>query len=369
MAITNLNFRKLVNKHEKENDPKAYTITVNGDLKSYLPEAISEENSTLLITSNGNPLTEDQDYTVDYTAAVVTFSEMPLSPVVATYYGIGSIIWAEDVIEVQDAIKTINTNAINKNGDTLAGELNVNGFNISNVSTINGINLWNHNHENGDGALIPSGGIENNAIITSKIKDLNVTNEKLSSKENNSIAAVSTNNIQDEAVTNNEIANNTIQNNKIKDGTIENNKIKDGTITFGKLDKLSLLNALYPVGSIYIGIMQTCPLAALGGTWQLIDDGYYLQQKLNNKNLGDLVEAGLPNITGTFFNTQERETDLPKDPTGAFKRIASKGNGVDGDDGWFETMSFDASRSNPIYGKSDTVQTNAVEVNIWKRIS
>ena len=358
MPITNLNFRVLVNKHTKDTDKIEDTLNPDSNGVAYLREAISEEDQSIEITSNGTPLTEGSDYIVDYTAAIVTFDTIPAKPIVAKYFGVGSIIWAQDVTEVQNAIKVINRDAFNKNGDTLNGELNVNGFNIKNVSTINGINLWNHNHENGDGALIPSGGIENNAIITSKIKDLNVTNEKLSSKENNSIAAVSTNNIQDEAVTNNEIANNTIQ----------NNKIKDGTITFGKLDKLSLLNALYPVGSIYIGIMQTCPLAALGGTWQLIDDGYYLQQKLNNKNLGDLVEAGLPNITGNLVATVYRNT---WDGNGAFAKGGnlSVANNTAGSSGSFAGLSFDASRSSSIYGASTTVQTNAVEVNIWKRIS
>lgn len=368
MAITNLNFRKLVNKHAKEDDPKAYTITVNGDLKSYLPEAISEENPTILITSNGNPLTENQDYIVDYTAALVTFNEMPISPVVATYYGVGSIIWAEDVTEVQEAVKTINANAVNKNGDTLEGSLDVNGFNIANVSTINNIVLWEHDHSKGDGNPIPSDGLQPNCVITSKIRDLSVTNSKLSSKENGGVAAVSTNNIQDGAVTNNEIANNTIQNNKIKDGTIENNKIKDGTITFGKLDKLSLLNALYPVGSIYIGMMQTCPLAALGGTWTMIEDGYYLQQKLEGKNVGDLVPAGLPNIKGRIgglsYDSQNSKTGM----TGAFywgsTTVSGAASGSDDKYGF-----FDASRSNPIYSNSDTVQTNAVQVYIWKRIA
>ena len=29
---------------------------------------------------------------------------------------------------------------------------------------------------------------------------------------------------------------------------------------------------------------------------------------------------------------------------------------------------FDASRSNPIYGRSDTVQPNSIIINVWKRI-
>ena len=93
----------------------------------------------------------------------------------------------------------------------------------------------------------------------------------------------------------------------------------------------------------------------------------FVEGTLDEDAVGELVEAGLPNITGTFFNSQESETSLPKDPTGAFARDASTGNGVDGKSGWFETISFNASRSSSIYGNSSTVQPPAYVVNVWRR--
>ena len=77
--------------------------------------------------------------------------------------------------------------------------------------------------------------------------------------------------------------------------------------------------------------------------------------------LGGFQKCALPNITGSFFNTQERETSIPKDPEGAFWRITSAGNGVDGTMGWFERLGFDASRSNPIYQADvNEVRTNNI---------
>lgn len=88
----------------------------------------------------------------------------------------------------------------------------------------------------------------------------------------------------------------------------------------------------------------------------------FVEGTLDAGALGDLVEAGLPNITGTFFNSQERENvGLSFEPTGAFYRAAQAGNGVEGEMGWFETIGLDASLSNKLYGKSNTVQPQAIK--------
>ena len=88
----------------------------------------------------------------------------------------------------------------------------------------------------------------------------------------------------------------------------------------------------------------------------------FIEGTLDSGALGDLVEAGLPNITGTFFNAQEREyVGLSYEPTGAFYRVAQAGNGVEGENGWFETIGLDASLSNKLYGKSNTVQPQSIK--------
>lgn len=81
--------------------------------------------------------------------------------------------------------------------------------------------------------------------------------------------------------------------------------------------------------------------------------------------LGDLVEAGLPNITGTGVNTEVAWNTVRTSTTGAFQLSAV---GTNNDRGvpsgntctyaWWE---FDASLSNPIYGKSNTVQPQTIK--------
>jgi len=65
--------------------------------------------------------------------------------------------------------------------------------------------------------------------------------------------------------------------------------------------------------------------------------------------LGAFQSCALPEIVGEFFNTQESETSIPQEPTGAFSRVRKEGNGVDGTHGWFERIRFSAHKSNPIY--------------------
>lgn len=67
----------------------------------------------------------------------------------------------------------------------------------------------------------------------------------------------------------------------------------------------------------------------------------------NGTILGMFQPCAAPNIVGEFFNSQERETSLEKDPTGAFRRVASAGNGVDGTHGWFERIRFSANYYTP----------------------
>ena len=82
-----------------------------------------------------------------------------------------------------------------------------------------------------------------------------------------------------------------------------------------------------------------------------------------NGNLGNRIEAGLPNITGDFG--AQGSVDVANLGTGAF-RVTKTGKidaGFSGSSNYSLQQSFDASRSNSIYGKSSTVQPPAVCVN------
>ena len=136
---------------------------------------------------------------------------------------------------------------------------------------------------------------------------------------------------------------------------------------------LTLLNALYPVGSIYIGTMANCPLATLGvGTWQLVATDRVLQGATDGSVVGTTVEAGLPNITGAFKQAGQGDTTSTFDGfSGAFYNKTSfsgkyvSATGTSGTGG--AMPGFDASRSSSIYGNSNTVQPPAYLVNIWER--
>lgn len=132
---------------------------------------------------------------------------------------------------------------------------------------------------------------------------------------------------------------------------------------------LSNLQSIYPVGSLYIGTTDTCPIANLFGTWEKIEEGLCLQSVKGNQVPGTTVEAGLPPITGNFRTEANIEGNTGSAVlNGAFALGAAYGSHISGDiQGGNNLINFDASRSSSIYGKSDTVQPPAYLVNIWKR--
>ena len=129
---------------------------------------------------------------------------------------------------------------------------------------------------------------------------------------------------------------------------------------------LSNLQSIYPVGSLYIGTTDTCPIANLFGTWEKVSQGRVLQGVSGSQVAGTTVEAGLPNITGEVGCVVEysgRST-----VSGAFKRGPLKFGAGGGSDISAYNTTFNASNSSSIY-KNDctTVQPPAYLVNIWKR--
>ena len=93
---------------------------------------------------------------------------------------------------------------------------------------------------------------------------------------------------------------------------------------------------------------------------------------------GETVEAGLPNIEGTFVAALRN--GFPADPgriTGAFYENGSTTgedsyNSISTDAGipsGSAPFGFSASRSNLIYGASDTVQPSGYYFYFWRRVS
>ena len=114
----------------------------------------------------------------------------------------------------------------------------------------------------------------------------------------------------------------------------------------------TMLNTLFPVGSIYLGTQNTCPLTSLinGSKWVLVGTNRALWGG-NGSNGGSTIEAGLPNITGQTKG-QDGYLRAPE-ANGAFQTLLTGGSARSGDGGQSAAYStFDASRSNPIYGRS-----------------
>lgn len=142
----------------------------------------------------------------------------------------------------------------------------------------------------------------------------------------------------------------------------------------------NFLLAAHPVGSIYQTISPENPSVTFGGgTWEKIAQDRVLMGASDTHPAGTTVEAGLPNITGSFYARPHM--------TGS---KSSGGSITSGDDKLFthsiqgsdyldnsmtesgrsykdDVMFFDASRSNPIYGASTTVQPPAYFTYTWLR--
>lgn len=136
--------------------------------------------------------------------------------------------------------------------------------------------------------------------------------------------------------------------------------------------------AAYPVGSIFQTVSTTSPAELFGGTWQEIAFNRVLMGAGTGYTAGSTVEAGLPNITGSFTT---KSTGVGGSPfSGDANVLSAKGSlafsekstdygGYTGHSGSQYNIQFDASRSNPIYGRSYTVQPAAYYVHIWKRVA
>ena len=130
----------------------------------------------------------------------------------------------------------------------------------------------------------------------------------------------------------------------------------------------------HPIGSYFITETEDDPNILFGGGWEKLTGRYVLQCSDDNHKAGTTVEAGLPNITGTatFLNSNgvdfEQYPDLGAFDWGnysyAYRTVETNADGAGKRD-----LMFDASRSNSIYGRSDTVQPPARIVNVWKRVS
>lgn len=121
----------------------------------------------------------------------------------------------------------------------------------------------------------------------------------------------------------------------------------------------------------------TSPASFIGGTWERIKD-CTIWGASDTHPAGTTLKAGLPNIEGTFIAALR--DGFPAESgriTGAFYENGSTTgetsyNSITTDVGipsGGAPFGFSASRSNPIYGASDTVQPPAYCMYIWRRVA
>lgn len=132
------------------------------------------------------------------------------------------------------------------------------------------------------------------------------------------------------------------------------------------------LNA-HPVGNIYLSVNSTSPALLFGGTWEELPAGKVLQTIATTGTAGIEIAAGLPNITGKFGTGGSSALFFSAQTQGAFSNTDSgKRYNVDGTTSNYDRTSeitFDASRSNTIYGNSSTVQPPAYTIYAWRRVN
>ena len=136
--------------------------------------------------------------------------------------------------------------------------------------------------------------------------------------------------------------------------------------TDGGIDT-SLLDVIYPVGSIYITTNSSCPLSTLiaGSTWTLVGQDRVLQGAGTRGVVGTTLNESLPNITGVFTsgnNGWENGTG-----TGAFSSTSDIGFHFAGSPGGGKGIIFNASNSSSTYQDDAPVQPDAYLVNIYRR--
>ena len=138
-------------------------------------------------------------------------------------------------------------------------------------------------------------------------------------------------------------------------------------------DMVGILNTLYPVGSIYIGTQNFCPLRELipGSKWGLVAVNRALWG-CDGTNPNTTIAAGLPNINANLNCGNTINSAWVFDwANGAFtvgggNSVYKAGSSGAGTSGRLQA-SFVASNSNSTYGSSSTVQPPAYRVNVWRR--
>jgi|GEM_PF-1525509 len=103
----------------------------------------------------------------------------------------------------------------------------------------------------------------------------------------------------------------------------------------------------------------------------------FIQAVSSGGGTGKLHSAGLPNVTGTLGEVTFTPSNIGSGAAGAFRRGPAASGSVgsqfydDYENGGSHPVysaTFDASRSNAVYGKADTVQPRSVEMRLYMQV-
>ena len=155
---------------------------------------------------------------------------------------------------------------------------------------------------------------------------------------------------------------------------MSNNTITDGTAGFAVHDKRlnTLLDILYPIGSIKVTVTDTAPFSEYGfGSWEEVSKGRVLWGADDSHAAGSTIEAGLPNITGHagyyYCYTPGGHADVRYGGAFSWSDVGGGISQADGGETGSGTFWFDASRCSSVYGNSTTVTPPSYVVHFWQR--
>ena len=162
---------------------------------------------------------------------------------------------------------------------------------------------------------------------------------------------------------------------------------------FKKADVLKIetvIDMIYPVGAVYIGIQDICPLSYIHGTWQKISSGKCLQTAEGGQ-AGQYIDQGLPAISSNRVDINGTTSSAGSHAHSYSIGVGNCECGKNGgnlprsthistgtpigstDAGGQHTHTFSATVNlqfnNSIYGRTKNVQPPAFAVNVWKRIA
>ena len=127
----------------------------------------------------------------------------------------------------------------------------------------------------------------------------------------------------------------------------------------------ALLEAIYPVGSVYIGTMSVCPLSALFGTWTLVSTKILTDIPATLEAKGNGIAFGLTDGTNNFsLGTSNSIGNSPRTNTKYGQSVGTASDSYTGSVDKTIGITTDSTKSGIV---ADTNATS-LTVNVWERV-